>query len=190
MPLPATRVESRSRHGRHAEARTRPLAAGKGRMLPSSASPLLGHRARSAARPPRPRRAQAVGSRRPRRSPRRAVRGRSAATHRVVRLRDRCRQGQPRTRLLDIRRRLHRWIDWALETAPLSIVQIDGTTHKTVKSIPIPFPTLGGVTFDHGTLWASDSTKPRVVGIDIATGVRPTITARRSRRMISLVPTP
>ena len=61
---------------------------------------------------------------------------------------------------------------WVVRSEPWAVVQIDATTHETVKTIPISLPVFGGIDGDARTLYVADQTRPRVVGIDVTTGAQ------------------
>src|SRR5918992_1541766 len=62
---------------------------------------------------------------------------------------------------------------WILTLNPFAMNQIDPETHATLRSIAIPLPNPATITMwiEGGTMWIADGLTPRVIGIDIRTGV-------------------
>ena len=61
---------------------------------------------------------------------------------------------------------------WLFRLEPQGVTRIDGTTHKTLKTLTIPIAVPGGVHVDGGTIWVSNFNAPRVIGIDVASGIQ------------------
>ena len=59
-----------------------------------------------------------------------------------------------------------------LRSAPWRVDVTDAKTHEPVASVATPFAYLGGIETVGGTLWVSDNASPKVVGIDMATGIQ------------------
>lgn len=61
---------------------------------------------------------------------------------------------------------------WMFGIEPMVMYEIDPVTRRTLKTIPIPLAVPGGIWVEDGTLWVTDFSAPRVIGIDTATGIQ------------------
>jgi len=60
---------------------------------------------------------------------------------------------------------------WIADLDPPALLQVDPVTHEIVSTIGAPLPNGMQSTFDGGMLWVADGSGPRVVGVDVRTGV-------------------
>ena len=61
---------------------------------------------------------------------------------------------------------------WVYALDPKAIHQVDPATHETIRRIAIPLTQEGFVTVDGGTIWVADRAAPRVIALDVRTGVQ------------------
>lgn len=60
---------------------------------------------------------------------------------------------------------------WIFTLDPLTLREIDAVSHAPLRSFAIPLPNPGSASIDDGTIWFVDAGSPRLVGVDIRTGV-------------------
>jgi peptide/nickel transport system substrate-binding protein len=60
---------------------------------------------------------------------------------------------------------------WMKRADPYGVIRFDQATHEAVQTVAIPLAAPGAIDIDARTIWVSDLTRPRVIGIDIGTGV-------------------
>ncbi|MEO8229546.1 MAG: ABC transporter substrate-binding protein [Chloroflexota bacterium] len=61
---------------------------------------------------------------------------------------------------------------WLASVGPWAMHRVDPQTHEMLQTVPFPVANPGGTAIDGGTLWVNDSTAPRVIGVDVATGLQ------------------
>jgi peptide/nickel transport system substrate-binding protein len=61
---------------------------------------------------------------------------------------------------------------WLLGEDPWVVYQVDPVSHRTLKTVSISVAMPSGYWVDNGTLWVTDIGAPRVIGVDVATGIQ------------------